>query len=109
MDFDDFMDAAQAAYRAGRNSGKRGFWYVAIYEFGKAVGMLQTLSMMHDAGMVQLTAQQEQALAALIAGIDLEYTKAMRLAGNGHPKENPTSGFSEALECMKEDLDEIMS
>lgn len=109
MDFDDFMDAAQAAWKMGRDAAKRGFWYVAIYEYGKAVGLLEMFSMLQEAGSVQLDDQQQRALASLIGAIDAEYAKALRLAGNGHPRENPAPGFSEALELMRQDLDEIFS
>ncbi len=109
MGFDELMDAAQAAYRSGRNAAKRGMWYIALYEYGRAVAFLESVVIMSDAGAFKLDVDQDQALAALMGGIQAEYQKASRLAGNGHPKENPAPGFSEALDCMKEDLDEIMS
>lgn len=109
MGFDELMDASQAAYRSGRNAAKRGIWYVALYEYGRAIAFLEAVVIMIDAGAIKLDADQDKALAALMAAIRSEHMKATRLAGNGHPKENPAPGFSEALDCMKEDLDEIMS
>lgn len=109
MGFDELMDAAQAAYRSGRDAAKRGMWYVALYEYGRAIAFLEAVVIMVDAGSFSLDPEQDQALASLMAGIRSEVLKAGRLSGNGHPKENPAPGFSEALACMKEDLDEIMS
>ena len=109
MGFDELMDAAQSAYRSGRNAAKRGIWYLALYEYGRALGLLEAGIILIDAGAFHLDDQQSKALASLIGGIRAEYLKAIRLSGNGHPKENPAPGFSEALDAMKEDLDEIMS
>lgn len=109
MGFDELVDASQAAYRSGRDAAKRGMWYIALYEYGRAIAFLEATIIMVDAGALKLDADQDRALAVLMGGIRAEYAKATRLSGNGHPKENPAPGFSEALECMKEDLDEIMS
>lgn len=109
MDFEDFLDAAQAAHKSGRDAAKRGLWYVAMYEYGRVLGMLDMMAMLQDAGHIKISPQQEKALAALIGSIETEYEKAILLAGNGHPKENPAPGFSDALDRMREDLDEIFS
>jgi hypothetical protein len=107
--FDELMDAAQSAYRSGRNAAKRGIWYLALYEYGRALGLLEAGIIFIDSGVIHMDDQQNQAFAALLGGIRSEYLKAVRLSGNGHPKENPAPGFSEAIDAMKEDLDEIMS
>lgn len=109
MDFDDLMDAAQGAYRSGRNAAKKGVWYVALYEYGHALGLLEATAILIDNGTIRIDEQQRQALVALIGGVQAEHLKSSRLSGNGHPKQNPAPGFSEALERMKEDLDEIMA
>ena len=100
----DPAKAIHEVYALGKRAIKSGLWELALARYSQAVGMVQMLRLLFEAGSVEISFDERKRLSALLLTLEAALETIELEWGNGHhnpPNHDLAKAASEMIKTLR--------